>query len=84
MIEARFDIAFEDPLSTVLSGKDRKTLLNGICWGSFLAESIGIGVTDHFCNGVQSQQVQSLHGSVLHARQTRSTLPHHLPEFQDG
>src|SRR5258706_8785562 len=75
LIETGLDISFEDPLSTVLSGKVRETLLNGICWRPFLTESVGVGIADDFCNGVESQQVQSLHRPILHARHHHSILP---------
>jgi hypothetical protein len=47
-------------------GQDREALPNGIRRGSLGAESIGVRIALRFRNGIESQQVQSLHGSILH------------------
>ena len=41
-------------------------LLHGVRTASFLAKPVGIGVGEGFRDGVQGEQVECLHRSVLH------------------
>ena len=57
VIEATFDVAFQDPFSAVAMSKCREALLGGVCGGAFWSEALGIEIGMSFRDGEQSQQV---------------------------
>lgn len=75
-VEAGFNVSFQYPRWAGASGQCVIALCHGIGAASFLAESIRIGVRVGFRDGIKGQQVQRLHGSVLHRGDTeRAFLP---------
>ena len=73
-IEARLDIALQDPFGRLAFTQRDKALLDRIRGGPLLPKAIGVGVPGGLRNGLKRLQVQSLHGQVHFARHTHSTL----------
>jgi hypothetical protein len=84
MIETGGNIAFQYPLRSEPVAQYREALSNGVRRGSLFPKPLGGAVTHNFCDGVESQQVQGLHGSVFHRRHHHSTLPPLTSHLRNG
>jgi hypothetical protein len=69
-IEAGLDVPFQYPLRSGAVREHRCALLHGISTTPFLPKPVRVWVGERFGDGVQGLQVQRLHGSVLHRRDT--------------
>ena len=66
-VKAGFDVRFEDPLRAGCDCAECvEALRDRIRCRSLLAESVGVRVAVGFRDGVERQQVECLHRSVLH------------------
>ena len=73
-VEAGFDVPFQYPLWSGAVRQHRITLCHSIGAASFLPKPIRVWVGVRFGNGVQGLQIQRLHCSVLHCRDTQRTF----------
>ena len=81
-VEAGFDVALQYPLRSGVVREHRMTLYHCIGAASFLPEPIRVRVGVCFGNGVQGLQIQRLHPSILHCRDTQRTfLPMRLRDI---
>ena len=51
--------------------EQNETLLHGVGTTAFSPKSVGVEIRRDFSDGVQSQQVERLHRSVFHGRDTQ-------------
>ena len=65
-IKASFDVPFEDPLWTVPMTQQDMDLFQGIGTTAFPPKAIGMAVGLGFRDGIEAEQVESLHGSIGH------------------
>jgi hypothetical protein len=65
-VKASFDVPFEDPFGAVTIAQEEMTLLQGIGTAAFQSKAIGMAVGQGFRDGVESEQVECLHGPVAH------------------
>jgi hypothetical protein len=65
LVEAALDVAFQNPLRAAGS-QCQEALLDGIGAGPLLPKPVRVSVRFGLHDGVDSQQVERLHGSVLH------------------
>jgi hypothetical protein len=73
-IEAGFDVSFQYPLRPGAVREHHGTLLHCVGTVTFLPKPVGVWGGGRFGDGVQGMQIQRLHGSVLHRRDTQRTL----------
>src|SRR6516164_4772607 len=73
-IQAGPDIALEDPLGRCSQRQHPMALIDGVSRRSFQAEAIRVWLGQGFRDRIKGQQVERLHGSVLHTRNAHSTL----------
>src|SRR6516225_5414989 len=66
IIKACFDIAFENPFGTVSMTQQDMGLSHRISTATFPPKAIGVAVGLRFCDGIEAEQVESLHGSIGH------------------
>jgi hypothetical protein len=57
------------------TSEDLVTLIQGVRAAAFRPKAIGMAVGQGFRNGIESKQVESLHGAISHNRQIPSALP---------
>src|SRR5262249_15460362 len=65
-IKASFDITLENPLGAVPMTQQDVSLCQGISTAPLPPKAIGMAVGVRFRNGVETEQVESLHGSIRH------------------
>ena len=65
-IKACFDIPFENPLWTVPMAQHAMGLGQGIGTATFSSKAIGMAVGVRFRDGIETEQVECLHGPVGH------------------
>lgn len=65
-VKARTYISFENPFGPVVSTEGYVTRFYGVCRRAALSESIGVRVSRGFGDRIESKQVESLHGPILH------------------
>ena len=65
-IKASFDVPFENPLWTVPMTQQDMDLFQGIGTAAFPPKAIGMAVGLRFRDGIETQQVECLHGPVGH------------------
>ncbi len=75
MIEARRDVAFQDPFRAVRFAEQEMTLLDGIRTAAFPAEAVGMAVGLRFRDRVEAQKVQGLLGPIDQGGHIPSALP---------
>jgi len=68
-IVAGFDVAFENPVgtarvATVVTSEDFVTLVHGIRTAALQPKAIGMTVGQRFRDGIETKQVESLHGAI--------------------
>jgi site-specific DNA recombinase len=81
-VEAGLDVAFQHPARAVLSGQCIETLADRVRTRPLLAEPIRVRIGGRFRHGVQGQQVEGLHSSVLHGGDAqRAQLPVRLGDI---
>ena len=68
-----FDVAFEDPGRRVRLMQDEVALADGVCWGPCRAEPVGVRIGGGLGDGVEGEEVQGLHGAVMHRRHAQRT-----------
>ena len=73
-IEAGFDIPFQYPLRSGAVREHRRALLHCVRTTPFLPKPVRVWVGQCFGNGVQSVQIQGLHGYFLHCQDTQRTF----------
>src|SRR5712691_883597 len=73
-VKAGFDVPFQYPLRSRAIREHRRALLHCVRTTPFLPKPIRVWVGQCFGNGVQSVQIQGLHGSILHCRDTQRTF----------
>jgi hypothetical protein len=78
-IKARTDVAFENPVGSataaaVWPAKDFVTFIHGIRTTAFQPKALGVAVGQGFREGIETKQVQSLHGPIGHRRYPQGTL----------
>src|SRR5437762_12852943 len=66
LIKASFDIPFENPLGTVPMAQHRMGLCQGVSTAALPPKAIGMAVGQGFRDGIETEQVQCLHGPVAH------------------
>ena len=64
LVEAAFDVAFEDPLRRVVSGQHDETLPDGVGAAAAFPESVGVPVGAGFRDGLQGEHVQGLLSTI--------------------
>ena len=66
-IKAGFDVAFEDPASRPWwTSEDLVTLIQGIGTAALQPKAIGMAVGQRFRDGIETEQVEGLHGAIGH------------------
>src|ERR1700730_13134632 len=65
-IKAGFDVAFENPLWTVPMAQQDMSSCRGISTAALPPKAIGMAVGLRFRDGIETQQVECLHGSIGH------------------
>jgi len=75
-VEARLQIALQDPLRRFALAQRREALFNGVRRGSFLPEPVRVRVACGLRDGIEGQQVERLHRAIFHRGDIDSTLPH--------
>src|SRR5258705_4421641 len=65
-IKASFDVPFENPLWTVPMAQQGMDLVQGIGTAAFQSKAIGMAVGLRLRDGIETQQVECLHGPVGH------------------
>jgi hypothetical protein len=73
-VKAGFDVSLKYPLRSGAVREHRCALFHCVRAAPFLPKPVRVWVGECFCNGVQSVQMQSLHGSVLHRRDTQGAF----------
>src|SRR2546425_1056168 len=73
-VKAGFDVPFQYPLRSRAIREHRCALLHCVRTTPFLPKPIRVWVGQCFGTGVQSVQIQGLHGSILHRRDTQRTF----------
>jgi hypothetical protein len=69
-VEARANVALKDPFSGTPLAEQIETSLRRIGGGSFWSEPVGGSVPRRLGHRTERQQVEGLHRSVQHARDT--------------
>jgi hypothetical protein len=82
-IKASFDIPFENPLGAVSITQQTMGLCEGIGTAAFQSKAIRMAIGLGFRDGVEAEQVEGLHGSIGHGRDTHSALPPHPDHLRD-
>src|SRR5437764_13117369 len=72
LIKASFDIPFENPLRTVPITQQNMGLCEGIGTAALQAKAIRMAVGLGFRDGIEAQQVEGLHGSIGHGRNSQT------------
>ena len=75
LVKAGLHVSFKYPLRPGAVREYDGTLFHRVGTASFLPKPIRVRVGGRFCDGIQSLQVQCLHGSIFHRRDLHSTLP---------
>src|SRR6516165_6445079 len=65
-IKASSDITFENPFGTVPMTQQGLGLSHGISTAAFPPKAIGVAIGLRFRDGIEAEQVESLHGSIGH------------------
>src|SRR5258705_1536020 len=65
-IKASFDVPFENPLWTVPMAQQGMDLVQGIGTAAFQSKAIGMAVGLRLRDGIETQQVECLHGPIGH------------------
>ena len=65
-IKASFDVPFENPLWTVPMTQQVMDLFQGIGTAALPPKAMGMAVGLRFRDGIETQQVECLHGPVGH------------------
>src|SRR5215471_432167 len=65
-IKASFDITFKNPFGTVPMTQQGMGLSHRISTAAFPPKAIGVAVGLRFRDGIEAEQVESLHGSIGH------------------
>src|SRR5262249_39370387 len=65
-VETGPDVALQNPVRRMLPRESVEALFDGIRCGTLGAEAIGIRIAQSLRDGIQGQQVQGLHGAVMH------------------
>ena len=68
-IVAGFDVAFENPVGTmwvwaVWAAEDFVTFIQGVRTAALQPKAIGMTVGQRFRDGIETKQVESLHGAI--------------------
>src|SRR5947209_17598677 len=66
LIKASFDVPFENPWGTVPMAQHRMGLCHRIGTAAFSPKAIGMTISQTLRNGIDTEQVHSLHGSIAH------------------
>ena len=74
IIKACFDITFENPFGTGSMTQQDMGLSHRISTATFPPKTIGVAVGLRFRDGVEAEQVQSLHGSIGHGGNPETSL----------
>ena len=73
IVKASFDVSLHYPLRRASHAQSFEALLNSVMARPFLPETEGVVVGGRFGDRFKRQQIQRLHGSVLHRRNTEWT-----------
>jgi hypothetical protein len=73
-VEAGFDIPLQDPSWSVPIAEQEMNLLDGIGTAAFQPKAIGMAIGQSFRDGIESEQVERLHGPVSHRGNAERTL----------
>lgn len=73
-IETGFDVTLHHPLCRAFPGQCFETLLDSVGTGAFFSEPVRVQVRLALCDGVKSRQVESLHRSIFHRRNTEGAF----------
>ncbi len=63
-IKARFDIALENPGHAVVLAQDLVTLIQCARTAAATAKAVGVGIGSRFLDGIETKQVERLHGPI--------------------
>src|ERR1700722_14559007 len=83
-IKASFDITFENPFGIAPMTQQVVGLSHRIRTAAFPPKAIGVAVGVSFRDGIEAEQVESLHGSLGHGGDAHSTLPLHPNRLRDS
>src|ERR671931_1773658 len=72
--ETGADVALQNPLWRVLPGEHVEALLDGIRGRTLGAEAVGVWIAQSLRDGVQGEQVEGLHGPVMHRGDRQGAL----------
>jgi hypothetical protein len=72
-IKARFDVPFENPFGTVAVAQQVMGLGHRIRTAAFPPKAIGVAVGLRLRDGIETKQVESLHGSIGHGGNPKAT-----------
>jgi hypothetical protein len=75
MIQARLDIALQDPLGRLAFVQHRKALFYRLRCGSLFPKARGMRIPEGFCDRLQRLPIQGLHGPVDHTRMDSWAMP---------
>src|SRR5947209_6468469 len=73
-VVARLDVPFQNPSRPVRTQEHFVTMLQGVRTAAFQTESVGAAIRQGFFDGVQAEQVKSLHGPVGHRGNAQRTF----------
>src|SRR5712691_7027878 len=73
-IETGSDVALQDPLRGMLSGQPIEALFDRIRGGALCPEAIRVWVAARFRNGIEREEVQRLHRTIVPRRDRQRTL----------
>lgn len=71
VVEAALDIAFQYPLGCIGTAQQDEAFLDRIRRGARHPEAIGVGIAHGLRHGSQTEQVQCLHRTVSHHRDSK-------------
>ena len=83
-IKASFDITFENPFGTVPMTQQVMGLSHRISTAAFPPKAIGVAVGLRFRDGIETEQVKGLYGSIGHGGEAHGTLPLHPTPLRDS
>jgi hypothetical protein len=82
VIKTATDVALKNPPCAVLFGQRAEALLDGVSGRAFRSKTLGVEIGSSLRDREQRQQIECLHGAVLHRGDSqRSQLPIGLREI---
>src|SRR5712691_11129132 len=73
-VETGSDVALQDPWRGMLSGQHIEALFDRIRGGALRPEALRVWVAERFRHGIEREEVQRLHRTIVHRRDRQRTL----------